>query len=191
MVDVYTFADYVRQNKSINECGHTPSTITLAEFEKVGDLYDGGLGIINYINLSSSNADEVYIGSYPFQDCEVLECRRCKQLVLFHFNHGWIAPRPEYILVDNQKLYLHEPTTKNVSFQKDRLELFERLFPAFRHTPASSSTITEYVKIGTNSYSAVYNYREYESNGQVKVTMDVVGNREMLHKINQWLTLTE
>jgi hypothetical protein len=55
----------------------------MADFEKVGDLYDSNLGTINYINLSSDNADEIYIGSYPYQDCEVLQCSKCNQLGVF------------------------------------------------------------------------------------------------------------
>ncbi len=187
MVNVYTFADYVRQNGSTNACGHTTSTINPADFEKVGDLYDDGLGTINYINLSSANADQVYIGGYPYHDCEVLECKKCKQLVLFHLNHGWIAPRPEYFLVDNQKTYLPEPATKNVSFGKDKLELFSGLFPTFSHIPASSSAYIEYVSVDRRADSGVYNYREYQSNGEIQVIMDVVGNRETLHQINRWL----
>ena len=186
-IDFRNINNYLESNKSQNSCGHTSTNIESDDFEEIGELYDGSYDYLSYVGFAVDDNKDEFTGAYPLQDCKILKCNRCGQVVFFHYNQGGIAPRPEYFMVDYRKKYLSEPAVKSVTLSKSKLEEFIEYFE-LNQVETEKNGYISFVKIEHKNLRHIVNYREDKiGNGEI-VYFDVVGERKFLRRIYQWLT---
>jgi len=182
---------YLKSNVSPNTCGHTATTINMDDFQEKGTLYDNSYGYLSYLNFRSENESDVFTGSYPLHDCQVLKCRKCDQIVFFHMNDGGIAPRPEFFLADYTKSYLPEPAVKAVHLLKARLDAFREAFgfPELEDRAAitRSETIGYTVRLQDKETPRLFNYREFKSGEEDLISFDLVATTDVLRKVQGWM----
>ncbi|MEM1135570.1 MAG: hypothetical protein AAGI07_06995 [Bacteroidota bacterium] len=186
-IDFNTIDKYLSANKSNNFCGHTNLNIDPNEFEEIGDLYDDSFGYLSYLSLKSDSDSEEFLGSYPLQDCKILECKTCKQIVFFHYNDGGIAPRPEYFLANYNSQYLVEPAAKSVSLNVNYYQDFITEFGLEEQDKIKNLGFEPYKTIFDKTSTYLFNYREYKGKNGMDANFDIVGLREFLREINKWI----
>ena len=186
-IDYKTIDKYLRDNQSDNSCGHTNTNIDLKEFEEIGNLYDDTFGYLSYLSLKSESESEEFLGSYPLQDCKVLECKTCKQIVFFHYNDGGIAPRPEYFLANYNSQYIEEPAVKSVTINTSKYQEFISEFGLEEQDNNKNSGFEPYKTIMDKASTYLFNYREYKGKNGMDANFDIVGSREFLREINKWI----
>lgn len=87
--------EFLKLHKSHNTCEHNNLNINYKDFEIIGNLYDDTYGFLSYLSVNTNSDKEVIIGCYPLQDCDVLKCNACGQIVFSFVNTGGLAPRTE------------------------------------------------------------------------------------------------
>jgi hypothetical protein len=145
-VDIFNFNDVVQKCDLQNSCGHTKQNINQNDFDVIGSLYDKRIGAINYISFSSPDPKQIFTSGYPYHGLTVLKCKTCGMPVLYFINQGGIGLFPEYFFVEKDKVYIHEPATKNVVIPKTRLEQ-KRIF-CFHPADVGHAKIYTAFKIG-------------------------------------------
>lgn len=179
---------YLQRHKSSNTCGHTTHNIKNDDFDKIGYLFDKSFGYLTYLSFKSEHEKEVFTGSYPLYDCDILKCKTCGQVVFFHFDSGGVFPRPEYFLADYGAEYLIEPAAKSVSFEKERLDDFLKHFD-FRDllNPNMIEKVNSEIKID-KSKRYILNYTESGSEDTgITIDFKVIGERRLLKRIHEWV----
>ncbi|MBT32582.1 MAG: hypothetical protein CMO01_23215 [Thalassobius sp.] len=178
---------YLKDNVSSNACGHVSNKIEHKLFEKIGGLYDDTYGYLSYLSIQSSDDTKVFIGAYPLHNCDVLKCKTCGQVVFFYFNDGGVAPRPAYVLADYSKEYIIDPTVKYVSISKEKLAAFIEAFnlKALKNPDKIPDGYHANVKDYNGRY--IFNYREFKSTNNEKVSFDLVAPRDFLRSVHQWI----
>lgn len=182
---------YLKANKSENTCGHTIKNIQKSQFRKIGNLYDNSLGSLSYLSIQSEKKTEQFTGTYPLQDCLILECKKCKQVVFFHFSHGGMIPRPKYILADYKVDYLVEPAVKNVRIKKSFYPLFIEHFNLQEQDAKKQEGFTSPIILKDKQKTHLFNYREHQEPDGIFVQIDLVGKREFIKKVKLWLEQLE
>ena len=187
MVDIFNFSTYIGSKVIHNGCQHTTLNINPKDFNVIGNLYDKRISTLSYLNISSPDKDEIYLGSYPYQDCEVLECKLCNQIVLWHINDGGIAPRPEYFIMDTTKIYLHEPAVRSVHIQKSLFPQLKNDFPVLKESLFENIPNAEYIELSADQPIGIFNYMEYVGNNLPSISFDMVADRQTLVAVDEWI----
>lgn len=177
---------YLKANKSDNACGHAPKNIEKSDFQKIGNLFDNSIGSLSHLSVLSSNKKELLTGTYPLQDCLVLECKKCKQVAFFHFIHGGIIPRPEYILADYSLNYLIDPAVKSIRLTLDQYNVFIEKFNLQEQDLKKNEGFDPIITIPDLTKTYLFNYREHDEPNGITAQVDLVGNREFIRKVKKW-----
>lgn len=186
--------EYLAGNTSNNSCEHTDLNISLDGFVMVGTLWDRFCGAATWNRLTLEGSDNMILGSFPYQTCDVYECKSCKQPILVR-DDGVSGHRPfkEYYLLSSKDKFLLDPVFNVFNIGSDLVERIGSKFGIFELSclakiPASNEyERVEKLTIASIDEIRAVNVYRYQWKEMDDVRFELIAPRMLMRQIKKYI----
>lgn len=184
--------EYLADCKSQNACNHTVHNISLDQFRKRGELHDQTCGGLTYTRLKSKTSSHIILSGYPYEACDVYECRRCKQPLLVFENCAGNGICYEYFIVSSNDVFMIDPAlnffsidtrfAQNVATEFSISELDN---PYDIPLSRDAESISEWTINGADDFMAI-NVNRYVWKDTDEIRFELIAPRRLMRKIRKY-----